>query len=141
MTNYLSAFDTIKNEYDIDTLREIRDHGCASGVANNHIYYTQTVSFFDEHEDEMIDYINDIYGEDITAEVWERNPNHINGYKNELVWTYIELVANTLVEQYEDITCEEMNESFDDILSLEAPKLKELSETEWGKDHLKFVTL
>ena len=118
MTNYLSAFDTIKNEYDIDTLREIRDHGCASGVANNHIYYTQTVSFFDEHEDEIFDYINDIYGEEITAEVWDRNTGHINGYKNDLVWTYIELVANTLVEQYEDITCEEMNESFDAVLSL-----------------------
>ena len=141
MTNYLSAFDTIKNEYDIDTLREIRDHGGSSGVANNHIYYKQTVSFFDEHEDEMIDYINDIYGEEINYEVWERNPNHINGYKNDLVWTYIECVANTLVEQYEDITCEEMNDTLDDILSLEAPKLKELSETEWGKDHLKFVTL
>ena len=118
MTNYLSAFDTIKNEYDIDTLREIRDHGCTSGVANNHIYYTQTVSFFDEHEDEMIDYINDIYGEEITAEVWNNNPNNINGYKNDLVWTYIELVADTLVEQYEDITCEEMNETFDAVLSL-----------------------
>ena len=141
MTNYLSAFDTIKNEYDIDTLREIRDHGCSSGVANNHIYYTQTVKFFDEHEDEMFDYINDIYGEEITAEVWNNNPNNITGYKNDLVWTYIELVADTLVEQYEDITCEEMNDSFDDILSLEPLKLKELSETEWGKDHLKFVTL
>ena len=141
MTNYLSAFETIKNEYDIDTLREIRDHGCSSGVANNHIYYTQTVSFFDEHEDEMIEYIADTLGGEFNEDIWNRNPNHINGYKNDLVWTYIELVANTLVEQYEDITCEEMNESFDDILSLEAPKLKELSETEWGKDHLKFVTL
>ena len=74
----------------------------------------------------MIDYINDIYGEEITAEVWNNNPNNINGYKNDLVWTYIELVADNLVEQYEDITCEEMNDTFDDILSLEAPKLKEV---------------
>ena len=128
MTNYLSAFDTIKNEYDIDTLREIRDHGCASGVANNHIYYTQTVSFFDEHEDEMIDYINDIYGEEINYEVWERNPNHINGYKNDLVWTYIELVANTLVEQYEDITCEEMNDSFDEVLNSDFGLINQLNQ-------------
>ena len=130
MTNYLSAFDTIKNEYDIDTLREIVEHGCSSGVANNHIYYTQTVSFFDEHEDEMIDYINDIYGEEITAEVWNNNPNNINGYKNDLVWTYIELVADNLVEQYEDITCEEMNDTFDEILN-----------SNWGQDHLEVVTL
>ena len=118
MTEYLSAYETIKNEYDIDTLREIRDHGCQSGVANSHIYYTQTVSFFDEHEDEMIEYIADTLGGEINEDIWERNPNHINGYKNDLVWTYIELVANTLVEQYEDITCEEMNESFDAVLSL-----------------------
>ena len=118
MTNYLTAFDTIKNEYDIDTLREIRDHGCSSGVANNHIYYTQTRDFFDKHEDEMIEYIADTLGGEINEDIWERNPNHINGYKNDLVWTYIELVADTLVEQYEDITCEEMNETFDAVLSL-----------------------
>ena len=129
MTNYLSAFDTIKNEYDIDTLREIRDHGCASGVANNHIYYTQTVSFFDEHEDEMIEYIADTLGGEINEDIWERNPNHINGYKNDLVWTYIELVANTLVEQYEDITCEEMNESFDDVVSFCDDTLNQLVTT------------
>ena len=129
MSEYLSAYDTIKNEYDIDTLREIRDHGCQSGVANSHIYYTQTVSFFDEHEDEMIDYINDIYGEEITAEVWNNNPNNINGYKNDLVWTYIELVANTLVEQYEDITCEEMNDSFDDVISFCDDTLNQLVTT------------
>ena len=125
MTNYLSAFDTIKNEYDIDTLREIRDHGCSSGVANNHIYYTQTAKFFDEHEDEMIEYIADNYGGEINENIWNNNPCHINGYKNDIVWTFIELVADTLVQQYEDITCEEMNETFDDILSLEAPKLRE----------------
>ena len=126
MTNYLSAFETIKNEYDIDTLREIRDHGCSSGVANNHIYYTQTVKFFDEHEDEMIEYIADTLGGEYNEEVWNRNPNHINGYKNELVWTYIELVADTLVQQYEDITCEEMNESFDDVVSFCDDTLKQL---------------
>jgi len=141
MTERLSAYETIKKEYDIDTLREIRDHGCASGVANNHIYYTQTVEFFDIHEDEMIEYIDQQLGEEYLDEVWVNNTRHIDGYKNQITWTFIECVAYTLVSQYEDITCEEMNETFDDILSLEAPKLKELSETEWGKDHLKFVTL
>ena len=37
MTNYLSALETIKEQYDINTLREIVEHGCSSGVANNHI--------------------------------------------------------------------------------------------------------
>ena len=129
MTNYLTAFDTIKNEYDIDTLREIRDHGCSSGVANNHIYYTQTVKFYDEHEDEIIDTIADILGGEYNEEVWDRNPCHINGYKNEIVWTYIELVADTLIEQYEDITCEEMNDSFDDVISFCDDTLNQLVTT------------
>jgi len=130
MTERLSAYDTIKKEYDIDTLREIRDHGCKSGVANNHIYYYQTVKFFDDNEDELIEYIINIVGEEITEGIWDNNTNHINGYKNDIVWTYIELVANDLVNEYEDITCEEMNESFDEILN-----------SNWGQDHLEIVTV
>jgi hypothetical protein len=129
MTNYLSAFNTIKNEYDIDTLREIRDHGCSSGVANNHIYYTQTVSFYDEHEDEIYDYIKDNYGSEIFGELFKEMDGYLKHYKNALVWTYIELVANTLVEQYEDITCEEMNESFDDVISFCDDTLNQLVTT------------
>ena len=126
MTKYLSAYDTIKEQYDIDTLREISQHGCQSGCANNHIYYTQTVKFFDKHEDEIIEYLADTYGGSYSEEVWSNNTNHINGYKNDIVWGYIDSVAYEIVEQYEDITCEEMNDLFDDILSLEAPKLREV---------------
>ena len=118
MTNYLSAFDTIKEQYDIDTLREIVEHGCSSGVANNHIYYTQTVKFFDDNEDEIIEYISDTLGEDYNETIWNNNPCHINGYKNETTWCYIELVGQQLIAEYEDITCEEMNETFDGVLSL-----------------------
>ena len=129
MTNYLSAFDTIKNEYDIDTLREIRDHGCQSGVANNHIYYTQTVKFFDEHEDEIIEHLADYYGGEYSEEVWYNNSNHINGYKNEIVWSFIESVAQQLIDEYEDITCEEMNDSFDDVISFCDDTLNQLVTT------------
>ena len=125
-----SAFDYIKEQYDIDTLRDIRDHGCASGVANNHIYYTQTVKFFDDNEDELIEYIADTLGGEINEELWHNNPCNITGYKNDIVWTFIELVADILVQQYEDITCEEMNESFDEILN-----------SNWGQDHLEIVTV
>ena len=139
MTNYLSAFETIKEQYDINTLREIVEHGCSSGVANNHIYYTQTRDFFDKHEDEMIEYIADTLGGEFNEEIWERNPNHINGYKNDLVWVFIELVANELVDQYEDITCEEMNDSFDDVISFCDDTLNQLVTTSWMKLLSSFV--
>ena len=53
MTYSTTAFDSIKDQYDLDTLKEIVEHGCASGVATNHIYYNQTVSFFDDNEEEI----------------------------------------------------------------------------------------
>ena len=117
MTNYLSAFDTIKEQYDIDTLREIVEHGCSSGAANNHIYYYQTVEFFDNNEEEITDYVKDNFGSETLVELFTSHEGYLRGYKNDLVWVFIELVANTLIEQYEDITCEEMNDTFDEITS------------------------
>ena len=38
-----SPFDVIKNQYTIDELNDIVEHGCASGCASNHIYYADTV--------------------------------------------------------------------------------------------------
>ena len=130
MTTNLSAFDTIKNEYDIDTLRDISKYGCESGGAYNHIYYKQTVSFFDKHEDEILEYLDDNYGSESTEHIWNNNPNNITGYKNDLVWAYINSVSHTLVDQYEDITCEEMNDSFDEILN-----------SNWGVNHLEVVNI
>ena len=130
MTERLSALETIKKEYDIDTLREIRDHGCQSGCANNHIYYSQTIEFFNIHEDEIIETIADILGGETNDDIWNRNPCNIVGYKNDTVWTYIECVADTLVDQYEDITCEEMNDTFDEILN-----------SNWGVNHLEVVNI
>ena len=118
MTLNLPAFESIKEQYDIDTLYEISKHGCVSGVASNHIYYTQTVKFFDEHEDEITEHLADYYGGEYIEEVWYNNSNHINGYKNEVVWSFIEAVGQQLVDEYEDITCEEMNDSFEAVLSL-----------------------
>ncbi len=115
MTNY--AFNSVKESYDIDTLREIVEHGCVSGVAHDHIYYSETVAFFDEHEDEIIEYIDDTLGEEITESIWNNNPCNITGYKNDTVWTYVELVASQLVDEYEDITCEELSERSNELLS------------------------
>ena len=114
------TFSAIKSEqssYDIDTLREIVEYGCSSGIANQHIYYSETVSFFDEHEDEIIEYIADTLGGEFNEELWNNNPCHINGYKNDTTWCYIELVASQLVAEYEDTTCQELSDESYDILT------------------------
>ncbi len=103
-----SAYETIKDSYDLDTLREIVEHGCVSGVAHDHIYYNETISFFDNHEDEIIEYITDTVGDELNDELWSNNPCNIRGYKNDVVWTYVELLAQQLIEEYESTTCEEL---------------------------------
>ena len=110
MTNCLSAFDSIKESYDIDTLREIVEHGCVSGIAHDHIYYADTLKFFDTYEDEITSYIVDNYGSEILSELFNNNDGYLNGYKNDLVWTFIELIASVIVEEYEDVTCQELSE-------------------------------
>tara|TARA_R100001082_G_scaffold59018_1_gene32732 strand:+ start:248 stop:622 length:375 start_codon:yes stop_codon:yes gene_type:complete len=120
-----SAFETIKDSYDIETLREIVEYGCNGGSANQHIYYSETVSFFDEYEDEIIEYIADMLGGEHNEQLWLDNPCHINGYKNDTVWCYVELVASQIVREYESTTNEE---------------LSDLANTEWGKNHLEIIT-
>jgi hypothetical protein len=115
MTNY--AFNSVKESYDIDTLREIVEHGCVSGVAHDHIYYSDTIEFFDNYEDEIIEYIADTLGGEFNEELWNNNPCHITGYKNDTTWTYVELVASQLVDEYEDTTCQELSDESYDVLT------------------------
>ena len=152
-----TAFDIIKETYDIDTLREIRDHGCVSGVAHDHIYYAETCQFFEDHEDEIVEYIADTLGGEFNEELWNSNPCNPTGYKNDSTWCFIELVASLLVDQYEDITQEELSDSdeyyvapdgevvfkcdeADHLSENTYEAVKELASTPWGQDHLEIVT-
>ena len=128
----MNAFETIKETYDIETLREIEEYGCSSGVAHDHIYYSDTLNFFDHFEDEIIEYIADTLGGEFNEELWSNNPCNLIGYKNDTVWCFIELVASQIVAEYEDTTCEELSTStYEDI--------KELASTPWGQDHLQII--
>mgnify|MGYP003122802530 CR=1 FL=1 len=124
----MTAFDSIRDTYDIDTLREIRDHGCVSGVAHDHIYYSDTSDFYDEYQDEIVNYIEDVVGAEVLTEIFQNNYDHLDAYKNDVVWSYIELVACLLVDQYEDTTCQELSD------------LDELASTPWGQQHLEIIT-
>ena len=100
-----SAYDVIKDTYDYETCKEIVEHGCVSGVAHDHIYYKDTLSFFDKYEDEMIEYITDTLGDDVVEEMWTNNSNNITGYKNDVTWSFIELVAMSIVDSQDELDC------------------------------------
>ena len=107
---FSSAIDSIKDTYSIDTLREIVEHGCASGVAHDHIYYADCIKFYDTYEDEITDYIVDNFGSEMLVELFSNNEGNLRGYKNDLVWTFIEMNASTIIEEYEDVTCQELSD-------------------------------
>ena len=98
-----TALEPIQETYDIDTLREIVEHGCASGAAHDHIYYVDNVKFFNDYEDEITDYMVDNFGSEMLVELFSNNEGNLRGYMNDMTWTYIEMIASTLVEEYEDI--------------------------------------
>ena len=140
-----SPFDVIKNDYTIDELNDIVEHGCASGCANNHIYYSDTVRFFDLYSDDICEYIRDAIGSEFLTETFDNNEGNLTGYKNDIVWTFIELYAMELIDNIDN---EELGDSeikynlpFDDEVNNHLDKLTALSNTEWGKDHLEIVTL
>ena len=119
MTNCSSAFDSIKESYDLDTLREINEYGCSSGIATNHIYYSQTVSFFDDNEEEIVEYVSDILGEEYLVEVFKNSNADLVSYKNDIVWCFIELVAGLIVDEFETTMIEyeqEVEDTYGDQL-------------------------
>ena len=126
-----SPFDVIKNDYTIEELNDIVEHGCASGCANNHIYYSDTVSFYEQHEDAICEYIRDAIGSEFLTETFDNNEGHLVGYKNDIVWTFIELYAMELIDNINNEVLEEDNKQ--DL------NLNDLLSTNWGESHLEIV--
>ena len=97
-----SAFDTIIDTYDYETCKEIVNHGCQSGVCSEHIYYGDTIKFFDTYEDEIVERVTDALEIDTLVSIFRQAEASLKHYKNDLVWTFIELVAMHVVDTYED---------------------------------------
>ena len=98
-----TAFDVIKDTYDYETCKEIVDHGCQSGVCSQHIYYGDTIKFFDTYEDEIVEYVSDALELDTLVSIFRQAEASLKHYKNDLVWTFIQLVAIRVVDEYENI--------------------------------------
>ena len=98
-----SAYDTIVNDYDLQTLNEIVNHGCQSGVCSKHIYYGDTIKFFDKYEDEIVDYIESNLGQDQLLDLFTNANFDLSCYKNDMTWCYIELVAMHIIDTTNEV--------------------------------------
>ena len=99
----MRGYDEIIAAYDKDTMEEIVRHGWSSGVCSQHIYYGDTKRFYDQYEDEIVEYIQSEYGTEHLVELFEKADASLTHYKNDVCWTFIEMIAMEAVEdqQYE----------------------------------------
>ena len=118
-----SAYDEIMETIDYNEAKQIVNHGCQSGVCSKYIYYADTIKFFNNYEEEITDYIITSFGTDFLANIFQDNDCCLDMYKNDATWCYIELVSDEIVNRYE----------------YESTTLEELSNSDWGKDHLVIV--
>ena len=99
--------DELLSTYDTETLSEVVNHGCKSGVCSEHIYYADTISFFDKYEDEILTEITEVLGDDTLVDLFKSGGRDLTQYKNDCVWTFIELVAMDVVTEMERIEYEQ----------------------------------
>ena len=107
----MNAIQTIKATYDYDQCKEIVDHGCQSGVCSEHIYYGDTVKFFEQHAEEITRELVDNFGTDFLKETFNSNDANLTCYMNDLTWAFIELSAMRIVDEIENTTQEEESDS------------------------------
>ncbi len=89
----MRGYDEILATYDKDTMEEIVTHGCQSGVCSEHIYYDDTIKFYDSYEDEIMDYFRDNYDADFLVNLFKDANAHLKHYKNLCTWAYIEAIC------------------------------------------------
>ena len=120
----------ITDLYDFETCKEIVNNGCISGVCSQHIQYADTISFFDKYEAEILSEITEILGVDTLVDIFKEHDACYDAYRNDAVWTFIELVAMDVVTEMERIEYEqdeliesymlpaELEESAEDLMNL-----------------------
>ena len=108
-----SAYDEIVETINYNEAKEISNLGCQSGVCFKHIYYADTIEFFNKYPDEITEYLVDNFGTEFLSNIFLANDCQLGMYKNDVTWCYIELICSQIVEEYESTTLEELsNDSY-----------------------------
>jgi len=95
------GYDEIIATYDKETMEEIAGHGCSSGVCHEHIYYGDTVAFYDKYEEEILDYFTDNYDKDFLVTLFKQSEGLLDMYKNYVTWAYIEAISFDVISMDE----------------------------------------
>ena len=103
-------YTILDHEFDADELKDICNHGMSAGVSG-FIYTRDNVKHFNEHDDEIEEFLSDWYkdnmGEDdyisaIAGSEMNSYPHpvgSIDELKNRMVWAYVELKAFEILSE------------------------------------------
>ena len=98
----MDAVKEIQEAYDLETMEEIVTHGWQSGVCSQHIYYGDTIKFFDNYEEEIMDYFTDNYDADFLVNLFKDADASLRIYKNSVTWAYIEAISMDVISDVLD---------------------------------------
>ena len=95
----MNATEKVLSIYTIDELKEIADHGCQSGVCSQHIYYGDTIKFYETFENDILETIRDAYDTEFLIDLFKDADASLTIYKNNVTWAFIEMVAFDAVDE------------------------------------------
>ena len=101
-----TMFTILDHEFDIDELNDIVNHGMSGGVSG-FIYTRDCVDKFNEHDDEIQDYLSDWVYDNIgdgksSFSYFAPDAEDIAQLKSKLVWSYVELKAQEILTSMEE---------------------------------------
>ena len=93
-------------EFDTDELKDIVNHGMSSGVGG-FIYTRDCVDKFNEHDDEIEEYLSDWYHDEMgennyigaIASDGTFSVGSVDELMTKMVWSYVELKAHEILTQ------------------------------------------
>ena len=97
----MDATKAITDMYSFEDLKEIADHGCQSGMCRQHIYYGDTVQFYETFETDILDELVLNYGYDFLVDLFKQADADLTIYKNHVTWAFIEMTAMEAVTDHE----------------------------------------
>ena len=97
----MNATEKILQTYNKEELKEIADHGCQSGVCSQHIYYGDTIQFYETFETNILDELTLNYGTEFLVDLFKDADADLTYYKNAVCWAYIEMVAMDTIREHE----------------------------------------
>jgi len=109
-SKYKNIEHWLRSTQEKQTIREIMNHGCITGVVSELIYYSDTVKFYDAFEDEIwarLDAMATNLGASsiismIATHLNVRNIGSLTQFKNALAWWAVEDAANDMEIEVEN---------------------------------------